>query len=215
MNAGPSAPDRRRGEADTNTFSVMMVATVTIALAALLLAELFSVDLAASIHLTFSAVAAGVVATIPLLFVLVWFANTKNPHLTEFRTRQIELFADIGFAFTRPRIIAISIAAGVCEELFFRGFLQTWLVGVAGVIVAIIVSNLIFGALHMRTVLYAVLAALIGAYLGVLCVITDSLAAPIVTHALYDLAALEYMRRAINARRQTRPDSSSGSSVTG
>lgn len=64
-------------------------------------------------------------------------------------------------------------------------------------IAAIVLSNIVFGLLHMRTVLYAVIAGSLGVYLGVLYLVTDNLLAPIMTHMLYDLVALEYTRRAV------------------
>ena len=49
----------------------------------------------------------------------------------------------------------------------------------------------------MRTVLYAIIAGLVGVYLGVLYEATGNLLAPMTAHALYDAVALEYTRRAI------------------
>ncbi len=49
----------------------------------------------------------------------------------------------------------------------------------------------------MRTILYAIIAGLVGVYLGVLFAVTDNLLAPMAAHALYDAVALEYTRRAV------------------
>ena len=66
----------------------------------------------------------------------------------------------------------------------------------------LLISNVIFGLLHMRTVLYALIAGGVGVYLTVIYFATDNLLTPITTHILYDAVALEYTRRAIaNARR--------------
>jgi membrane protease YdiL (CAAX protease family) len=49
---------------------------------------------------------------------------------------------------------------------------------------------------HLVTKTYAVIATLIGAYLGVLWLATENLLAPITTHAVYDFVALVYFLRA-------------------
>ncbi|MHA7873533.1 MAG: CPBP family intramembrane glutamic endopeptidase, partial [Hyphococcus sp.] len=139
---------------------------------------------------------------------LWWFSNTGHPALAEFRRSQIEFFSEIGFVFTPPRIVAMAIGAGVCEELLFRGVLQTWINGFAPVLIAIIVSNVVFGLLHMRTAMYAVIAGCVGAYFGALYALTDNLLTAIVAHGLYDAVALEYTRRAIAVFRREKRFSS-------
>ena len=139
----------------------------------------------------------GVIATLPLVVFLWWFSNTDIVPISTFRLSQVEFFANMGFAFTPWRIVLMAIGAGVSEELLFRGVFQTWLTTIAPVAVAIIVSNIVFGLLHMRTVLYAVIAGCVGVYLGVLYEITGNLLTPIITHMLYDAIALDYARRAV------------------
>jgi hypothetical protein len=134
----------------------------------------------------------------PLAAFLWWFSNTTLEHFASFRKSQIKFFSEIGFSFTPPRIAAMAIAAGISEELLFRGVLQTWMTGFAPEAVAIIATNIIFGMMHMRTALYAFIAGLVGVYLGILYAATDNLLAPIAAHALYDAIALEYTRRAIS-----------------
>jgi membrane protease YdiL (CAAX protease family) len=51
----------------------------------------------------------------------------------------------------------------------------------------------VFGLAHPISTTYAVLASLIGIYLGFLFVATDNLLVPIVTHAAYDFLALVYL----------------------
>ncbi len=92
-------------------------------------------------------------------------------------------------------LAGISILAGVGEELLFRAVLQEafgkWL-PVWGAIAA---AALLFGLLHAVTPTYAVLAGLVGAYLGWVYHSTGNLLAPIVAHALYDFVALVYLTR--------------------
>jgi hypothetical protein len=60
---------------------------------------------------------------------------------------------------------------------------------------AVGIAALLFGAAHWLTMSYAVFAALIGVYLGILFLVTENLLAPAVTHALYDIVALSVLVR--------------------
>jgi membrane protease YdiL (CAAX protease family) len=94
-------------------------------------------------------------------------------------------FARIG----RGDVLAISLAAGVCEELLFRGAIQQeW---------GLLPASLLFGAAHLGgsgTVGFGIWAGLIGVFLGALAIATHGLLAPIVAHAAYDALALAYIR---------------------
>jgi membrane protease YdiL (CAAX protease family) len=87
------------------------------------------------------------------------------------------------------QIAAISVLAGVSEELLFRGVLQP-LVGLPA-------ASVVFGAVHVggrAFIGYGVWAACIGGVFGWLMVQTGGLLAPIVAHAVYDALALAYVR---------------------
>jgi membrane protease YdiL (CAAX protease family) len=100
----------------------------------------------------------------------------------------------------------VSISAGVGEELLFRGFLQAAIADWTNPWIALAIASLLFGLAHFITPMYAVLATLLGAYLGGLWLACDNLLAPIVTHALYDFLALVYLlRRPRRVRSQTPP----------
>ncbi len=84
-------------------------------------------------------------------------------------------------------ILLLSAAAGVGEEVLFRGVLQ----GVAG----IWIPSIVFGLLHALTPTYFILATGIGVYLGYLQAGTGNLLAPILVHSIYDAVALYLLRR--------------------
>ena len=67
--------------------------------------------------------------------------------------------------------------------------------GLAGDCIAMVTVGIMFGALHAVNAAYAVLAAVMGVYLGWLFLATGNLAVPIVTHGLYDFMALMYLLR--------------------
>ena len=89
--------------------------------------------------------------------------------------------------------LALGAAAGIGEEMLFRGVLQFELGSRLGSdVLAIGLSSVIFGALHAVTPLYAGLASLASVYFGWLYLLTGNLVVPIVTHAFYDFLALLY-----------------------
>jgi membrane protease YdiL (CAAX protease family) len=60
---------------------------------------------------------------------------------------------------------------------------------------ALLLAAALFGVLHFITPAYAVLAGLLGLYMGVLYLVTGNLLVPIVVHSLYDFVALLYLVR--------------------
>jgi membrane protease YdiL (CAAX protease family) len=95
-------------------------------------------------------------------------------------------FSGLGLASN----VAIGVAAGIGEEWLFRGALQP-IVGLVGASVA-------FGLAHIggRQMLpFGLWATGMGFALGGLAAATGGLIAPIVAHALYDVLALEFIRR--------------------
>jgi len=93
------------------------------------------------------------------------------------------------------QLFTISVVAGVSEEAFFRGAIQGSLADRVNVIVAVVLAAALFGAFHLLTWTYAIIAAFIGAYLGLLWIWTGNLLTPMITHAVYDFVALVYFLR--------------------
>jgi membrane protease YdiL (CAAX protease family) len=83
-------------------------------------------------------------------------------------------------------ICLISLWAGLAEELLFRGVIQArW---------GLIAASVLFGVLHFVTPAYALLAMVIGFYIGLVYHFFQSLLIPIQLHAIYDFGALLYLR---------------------
>jgi len=134
--------------------------------------------------------AIGIAAVLPLLgaFRLTW--NSRAVPLRKIR-RELERMLPEMFGDASPIGLAlVSLAAGVGEELLFRGFLQVWLEPLLGTFGGLAAASLIFGAAHPITPGYVVVASLMGGYLGYLWQSTGNLWAPIVTHSLYDFVVL-------------------------
>lgn len=88
------------------------------------------------------------------------------------------------------QIGALALAAGVCEELLFRGFLQPWLAYFSTPLVGLMVASVIFGLLHYASFIYFLVTATMGLVLGAVYWLSESLLAVVVWHGVYDLIAL-------------------------
>jgi len=98
------------------------------------------------------------------------------------------------------QLLSISVIAGISEEAFFRGAIQGSLSDHVNVILAVGLAAVVFGIGHLLTWTYAIIAAFIGAYLGLLWIWTGNLLTPVITHALYDFMALVYFLRVCRSR---------------
>jgi uncharacterized protein len=88
--------------------------------------------------------------------------------------------------------VGLGLSAGIFEELLFRLALPALLFGIIGNgPLAFLFAALIFGMLHLyQGPLGILFAALLGLVFAALYVLTGSIAAPIVLHALVDLRSL-------------------------
>jgi uncharacterized protein len=82
---------------------------------------------------------------------------------------------------------AVSATAGICEEIFFRGFLTWYLLAWMGPVAAVIVASVLFGIGHVYLgVAQVPKTALIGAILAVVVSLTGSLWPAMLLHAAVD-----------------------------
>jgi membrane protease YdiL (CAAX protease family) len=77
--------------------------------------------------------------------------------------------------------------------MLFRGLLQAAFTDWWGVVIGLGVASVIFGLMHIITLTYAVLAALLGVYLGVVWILDGNLLSVVIAHAGYDFVALVYL----------------------
>jgi membrane protease YdiL (CAAX protease family) len=94
----------------------------------------------------------------------------------------------------RRLFAVLSVTAGICEEILFRGFLLFYLQEVFpgfGVVGAVAVSSMVFGLCHLYQGVRGILGTgAFGAGMAILYVASGSLIVPIVLHALLDLRVL-------------------------
>lgn len=147
------------------------------------------------VRISLNAVLLGVLATTPLAIGLYTLLHVPAESL-----RRIEATLDTvlrpSFAdATIGDLLVVAVAAGVGEELLFRGVVQGAAARALGPELGVVIGAALFGIAHAVTGAYAVLAGLVGVFLGALALVTGNLFVPIVAHALYDFGALVYWLR--------------------
>lgn len=94
----------------------------------------------------------------------------------------------------------VSITAGVCEEILYRGLLLATLVALVGTWPAVAITSLIFGLGHAYQGISGIAkTGLVGLVLALLTVSSGSLYIAIVLHAVVDLTSGRIMGRALQA----------------
>jgi len=145
----------------------------------------------------------GVLATLPMLVLLVIVLHASGPAFVRMRAFLEEILAPAIRKSSLVALLGLSLAAGMGEEWLFRGVLQSGLLNWWDRVPAplgILVVAILFGVCHWITHLYFLLATMTGIYLGWLYWVTGSLVEPILAHVLYDFIAL-----LVIARQRTEP----------
>ncbi len=177
-----------------------------LALLALVLAVMLGIRLVDQLRFTGLSIAWGVGATVPMLML---FAITYRFPFGPFGPIKSFLLQVLGPSLAVCAwydVVFLAFLAGCSEELLFRGVAQAWL-GQWSPALGLLISNIVFGLAHAATPAYAVLAGLLGLYLGCLFTITGeaNLVAPILCHSLYDLGALVVFRYEARRARGVNP----------
>lgn len=141
------------------------------------------------------AIVAGILATVPMLVMLWWGLSRPRGTVGRVTRQGAELARKVFPETSSAGLALVALLAGLGEEALFRGFLQQGLAGALGEPLAICLAALAFGAAHAMSRAYAVIATVIGAYLGIAYAYTDNLMVSIIAHALYDFVALLWLRR--------------------
>lgn len=143
----------------------------------------------------------GTLAALPMLAVVEVIERIDWAPFRELRSLdQLPIVAAL-LRLAPLELVAISIAAGVGEELLLRGWLMGWLIGPLetatplAMAIGLLASSLAFGLMHPVTPTYIALATLIGVYLGGLVLMSGNLLIAIVAHAVYDAAHLLLAQR--------------------
>jgi len=110
---------------------------------------------------------------------------TKTRAMHDLLTTLHQLFQN----FSWPQIVAVSLLAGIGEELLIRAVLQTFLVSNVGVFWGIVSASFIFGLLHFMTKTYVFLTFALGLLFGIAFHYSDSIVLVMIAHTIYDIIA--------------------------
>lgn len=135
----------------------------------------------------------GVTAALPLLGMFYLMLMTPWKPLRQIRGFLETVFVPMARHWSVPHIALLALLAGVAEETLFRAVVQGGLTPRLGPTAALVVASLLFGLVHCITAGYVALATLMGLYLGWLWQFSGHLLAPVITHALYDFAAILWL----------------------
>lgn len=150
-------------------------------------------DLWSRFDLSWGASASVFLLCLPMLAMLFFAVRSRWTSLSHLRSEIDEKIMPI-FANSRlPDLALMAFLAGVGEELFFRGWLQSVLTSKFDTWVGILIASVIFGLAHYLSSTYAIYAGLTGLYLGIIFQLSGNLYIVMVIHAVYDFIALVYL----------------------
>jgi membrane protease YdiL (CAAX protease family) len=165
----------------------------SLVLVAIALGWIANVDPFINLHFSETAIAYGVIGTAPLF--LLFLA------VEQIRTLLLETLGAGLSRYHWSDLFMLAAIAGISEEILFRGVIQPWMESLWGMTVGLVGSNIIFGLVHAVTPLYAVLAMLVGIYLGLSLDYGGdrNLLTPVIIHGLYDFLAFVALMRIYRA----------------
>jgi membrane protease YdiL (CAAX protease family) len=161
----------------------------SIGVAGLILIWLFAIPVHTGGLSLIQSLAGGVLGALGTYGALLFLSHIPGlfPETMDQQMRGLHRFAS-GFGWLA--LAALSIVAGVGEELLFRGAVQGWLAGAVGDPAAIVVASLLFGLVHYISFTYFLVATGLGLLLGCAYAISGSIVLVMIWHAVYDMIAL-------------------------
>jgi uncharacterized protein len=196
-----TSSERSSTTRDSQFVRLVLAGEAALAVLAVGLGRLLGISPLATLQPGWSALLWGFLATPPLLLALLAVLRTEAGPLR----RLVDfVVGELGPILARRSLLELALLstlAGLGEELLFRGLLQAGLMEWVPSSIALFSASALFGLAHFATSTYAVVAGLMGLYLGALFLLQGNLLAPVVTHALYDFVALLVVVRRYQASR--------------
>ena len=170
-------------------------------LVAVLLGWIAGINPFATIVFSETALAYGVLGTVPLFLMFLSLEQIQGKSVGDIRKLLLNTLGPGLHRYHWTDLLILAAIAGVSEELLFRGVIQPWIERSWGMAAGLIVSNIFFGLVHAVTPLYALLAALVGIYLGLSLDYGGdrNLLTPIIIHGGYDFLAFVALMRVYRA----------------
>jgi membrane protease YdiL (CAAX protease family) len=150
-----------------------------------------------NIYFSEVAVLYGVIGTVPLFLMFLALERTPGESVVKIKNLLLNTLGPGLHSYHWTDLLILASIAGLSEELLFRGVIQPWIENSWGATAGLIVSNILFGLVHAVTPLYAVLAFLVGIYLGLSLTYggETNLLVPIIIHGFYDFLAFVVLMR--------------------
>jgi uncharacterized protein len=173
----------------------------SLVLVAVFLGWVADIDPFENIYFSETAIAYGVIGTVPLFLMFLALEQMQGKSVGNIRKLLLNTLGPGLHRYHWTDLFILAAIAGVSEELLFRGVIQPWIEISWGITAGLIGSNIVFGLVHAVTPLYAVLAAVVGIYLGLSLDYGGdrNLLIPIIIHGFYDFLAFVALMRVYRA----------------
>ena len=170
-------------------------------LVAIFLGWVANIDPFEHIYFSETALAYGVIGTLPLFLMFLSLEKLQGDSVVKIRKLLLNTLGPGLNSYHWSDLLILAAIAGISEELLFRGVIQPWIENSWGLTTGLIASNIVFGLVHAVTPLYAVLAALVGIYLGLSLDYSGdrNLLIPVIIHGFYDFLAFVALMRVYRA----------------
>lgn len=182
-------------EISESFFSRAVLFELSLVLVAAVLAWVFNIPLFADFAWDWKAGLLGVSSALPLLAFFAWLLQSEYPPFVEIRDFLEHFVSRLFGKWNIFQLAILSLAAGVGEEILFRGVLQVGVGNMTSPLTGVLVACFAFALCHAMTAAYFITTLVIGAYLSLVWYAAGNLIAPIVTHAVYDFIALIFYLR--------------------
>ncbi len=132
-----------------------------------------------------------IVIVVSQLLAIVVLYLFQEPHVDQVVVQHLKAMAQFPLVFSLM-VLSIVIFAPLCEEILFRGFLQTWLKHHLGLKGAIVVSSIVFASFHFSlaqgidNIELLTSLFILSCFLGFIFEKNDSLLAPLGLHMFFN-----------------------------
>ncbi len=169
----------------------------SLVLVAIILGWVADINPFQNIYFSEAAIIYGLIGTMPLFLMFLALEKIQGGSVVKIRELLLDTLGPGLHRYHWTDLFLLAAIAGIAEELLFRGVIQPWIEGAWGLTAGLVVSNIVFGLVHAVTPLYAVLAALVGVYLGLSLDYGGerNLLIPVIIHGFYDFLAFVALMR--------------------
>jgi uncharacterized protein len=201
QDAPPTDPERDKhdsaddGDLGPFPFALLVLFEAGLAPASLLFGLPFGRHPLADFQWSNEAALTGVLAALPMLAMLGAILRWPVGPLIRIKDYFDKELAPALDGCEWPDLAVLSVAAGVGEEMLFRGLIQGLAARFFGGAAGLVLASLLFGLLHPVSLIYIVVAAVLGVYLGAVWLLTGNLLVVMIAHAVYDFVAMAVLLR--------------------